>query len=461
MMVDEAAGRRLPTIRLMDEELYNVSTTEQIRKFRSRIQFVPYSFKEMNDLDLVKILAMYCLNMLKYIASLQRHCVPEDIFLWGLQNTDAEGDRLLVKDTRGGTNVIASVEPNPNKKLVSGQPYEEVMYYKDAAPYGPTYCLMTIVTELFWSAGRSNRFLTPMILAYLCSLHGHGYNWANAILHGLWNEIHFLQSRARSNEGGKPIPVVWAPCFVHILFGLRHNLFAETPLEEAEGWRCQLLEEIPIASPEQAVSTRRPPAEDKQPEEFVLASPKQPVSSQRPEDIPIDISQVINSCLLPYVQARIQRHIAATDTWKQAYEVELSKVRELQATNDGLRGQLAAKDAAKSEVHALAQTEVQRELEEFKRSMTELEDFKRSVTVKEKVAEETHLQKLALVQTQLEETKRSSKASIKRLEEEASCLWEALAAKESAVRLLKMLTRRRSPPSRQHVESTRHRWMEK
>ncbi|KAL2607396.1 hypothetical protein R1flu_025969 [Riccia fluitans] len=105
-MADEAAGQRLPTIRLMDEELYNASTMEQIQKFRSRIQFVPYSFKEMKDLDLVKISAMYCLNMLKYVALLQRHYVPEDIFLWDLQNTDTEGDRLLVKDTRGGTNVI-------------------------------------------------------------------------------------------------------------------------------------------------------------------------------------------------------------------------------------------------------------------------------------------------------------------------------------------------------------------
>ncbi|KAL2632677.1 hypothetical protein R1flu_004156 [Riccia fluitans] len=120
----------------------------------------------MKDLDLVKISAMYCLNMLKYVTSLQRHCVPEDIFLWGLQNTDAEGDHLLVKDARGGTNVIgwneiavvfgakhnnkedfrsikvmhttldkynprayllASIEHNPNRKLVNGQSYEEVL----------------------------------------------------------------------------------------------------------------------------------------------------------------------------------------------------------------------------------------------------------------------------------------------------------------------------------------------
>ncbi|KAL2630163.1 hypothetical protein R1flu_014849 [Riccia fluitans] len=229
--------------------------------------------------------------------------------------------------------------------------------------------------------------------------------------------------------------------------------------------------------------TRRPRAEDKQPEEFVLASwnspgllkgrrifplrrPNSPclqkglVQKTRNVDfrpkrrirylpstkrqsakelsaaIRRDISLVINSRLLPYVQARIQRHIVATDTWKQAYEVELSKVRELQATNNGLRGQLAAKDAAKSKVHALAWTEVQRELEEFKRSVTELEDFKRSMIAKEKAAEETHLQKLALVQTQLEETKRSSEASIKRLEEEALRLQEALATKESVVQAL-------------------------
>ncbi|KAL2620426.1 hypothetical protein R1flu_000631 [Riccia fluitans] len=214
----------------------------------------------------------------------------------------------------------ASVEHNPNKKLVNGQPYEEVLYYKGAAPYGPMYHLMTTVAELFWSAGRSNKFLTLMILAYLRGLHGHWYNWAKAILHGLRNEIHFLQSRACNNEGGKPIPVVWAPCFVHILFGLRRNLFAGTPLEEAEGWvgwthvtkdtnmtlpqlhskfpklitslndlrqRCQLPEEIPIASPKQPVSTRRPRAEDKQPEDIVTASSEQPMSSQRPEDIPI------------------------------------------------------------------------------------------------------------------------------------------------------------------------------
>ncbi|KAL2651959.1 hypothetical protein R1flu_020087 [Riccia fluitans] len=90
----------------MDEVLYTANTTEKIRRFRSRIQFVPYSLKELKDLDHVKISAMYCLNMLKYVTSLQRHCVLEDIFIWDITNTDVEGDRLLVKDTRGGMNVI-------------------------------------------------------------------------------------------------------------------------------------------------------------------------------------------------------------------------------------------------------------------------------------------------------------------------------------------------------------------
>ncbi|KAL2641551.1 hypothetical protein R1flu_009138 [Riccia fluitans] len=245
----------------------------------------------------------------------------------------------------------ASVEHNPNKKLVSGQPYEEVLYYKDAAPYGPTYHLMTIVAELFWSAGRSNRFLTPMILAYL-------------------------------REDKKPEEFV--------------------PASSEQPMSSQRPEDIPIASPEQPVSSKRPRAKDN----------KRGLPSKKKNK-------------LPSTERQSAKELSATIRW------DIS-----QATNDGLRGQLAAKDAAKSKVHALAQTEVQHELEEFKRSVTELEDFKRSVTAKEKAAEEAHLQKLALVQTELEETKRSSEASIKRLEEEASHLWEALAAKESVVQAL-------------------------
>ncbi|KAL2642846.1 hypothetical protein R1flu_010433 [Riccia fluitans] len=170
--------------------------------------------------------------------------------------------------------------------------------------------------------------------------------------------------------------------------------------------RCKLPEEIPIASPEQPMLTRRPRVEDKLSEEIPIVSPEQPMSTRRPraEDKERGLSstkknKVINSHLLPYVEATIQRHSAATNMWKKAYEDQLSKVCELQETNDGLRGQLVAKDVEILDVHALAWTEVHCELEELKRSMIELEEFKRSVTAKEKAAEETHLQKLAQVQT--------------------------------------------------------------
>ncbi|KAL2611948.1 hypothetical protein R1flu_023640 [Riccia fluitans] len=322
-MADEATGQRLPTIWLMDEDLYKATTTEQIRRFRSRIQFVPYSFKELKDLDHVKILVMYVLNMLKYVTSLQRHCVPEDIFLWDIMNTNAEDDCLLVKDTRGGTNVIGwneiaiifGAKHNKKEDFQSIKRYEETFYYKDAAPYGPMYHLMTIVAELFWSHGRSNRFLILMILAYLCGLHGHNYNWAKAILHDIWSKILFLQSRERSNDGGKTILV-----------------------------GCKLPEEIPIASLEPVdYNAVRKKVDCKRGWKM-----DQPGSTKRPH------------------AANNEHGLPSTKINKE--------------TNDGLREQLAANDAEKSDVHALAQIEVQHDLEEFKRS----------VTMKEKAAKETH-----------------------------------------------------------------------
>ncbi|KAL2644187.1 hypothetical protein R1flu_011774 [Riccia fluitans] len=125
---------------------------------------------------------MYVLNMPKYVTSLQRYCAHEDIFLWDIMNTNVEGDRLLLKDTRGGTNIIgrneiAIVFGAKHKKkedFRSIKRYKEILYYKAAAPYGPT-------------------------------LHGHNYNWGKAILHGLQRKILFLQSRACNNDGGKTI----------------------------------------------------------------------------------------------------------------------------------------------------------------------------------------------------------------------------------------------------------------
>ncbi|KAL2631579.1 hypothetical protein R1flu_016265 [Riccia fluitans] len=154
--------------------------------------------------------------------------------------------------------------------------------------------------------------------------------------------------------------------------------------------RCKLPEEIPIESSEckrgsetdQPGSAKRPHAEDN---ERGLPSTKkqnagpmirfiqtqqaniptevttiQPVLSSRERyesihtpigailgedlhDTSNEDSLVINSHLLPFVEAAFQRHSAAIDMWKKCYEDQLSKVHELQATNDGLREQLAAK----------------------------------------------------------------------------------------------------------------------
>ncbi|KAL2620933.1 hypothetical protein R1flu_001138 [Riccia fluitans] len=144
----------------------------------------------------------------------------------------------------------------------------------------------------------------------------------------------------------------------------------DCPTSPKQPVSSQRPEDIPIASPKQPVSSKRPRAEDKEcglPSKkknkdegqssgvmvrFIQPShPNIPTGVTTPQPIPTsgELSEstgaifvedlngtsnedsvakppnVINSRLLPYVQARIQRHIAATDMWKKAYEVELSK----------------------------------------------------------------------------------------------------------------------------------------
>ncbi|KAL3694848.1 hypothetical protein R1sor_008499 [Riccia sorocarpa] len=213
-------------------------------------------------------------GFLKKIARF-RLCVPEDVFWYALWNTDAEGDRLLIKGCSGATCVVGwhevavafranhadseeframkinnknfsqyqpgqflleTVETNAQRKLVNGQPYEEISYYKEAAPYGPTYTLMNVIAELFWCIGRSTRFTTPQVYAYMRSLHGFQTNWAKVILQNLRTEIVFLQKRARAPENTKPTRVIWAPIFTRILFAFRETIFSGTPLAHPDGW---------------------------------------------------------------------------------------------------------------------------------------------------------------------------------------------------------------------------------
>ncbi|KAL3686417.1 hypothetical protein R1sor_008991 [Riccia sorocarpa] len=242
-MGGDEVGKRLLTMKLMGPEFsqdYNTSSTADIIKFS---QFIPYSFKELNQVDIVKFSALQSLKMIKYVTALQRHCLPTDVFFGTIFNTDAEGDRLVIKGANGITNVIGW----PETAVAFGAHHDskeefrsnKVMHSKpdlEAAPYGPTYYLMTIVAELFWLAGRAPRFLTPMLYAYLRSLSGHQTNWAKAILHSLRLEIISLQTRGKAKDNQKVRTIMWAPVLVHIVYAFRTIIFAGTPLEESEPW---------------------------------------------------------------------------------------------------------------------------------------------------------------------------------------------------------------------------------
>ncbi|KAL3687180.1 hypothetical protein R1sor_013489 [Riccia sorocarpa] len=150
------------------------------RYLRKMVQFISYSFIELADLDQLEYSALCRMNLVNYVTRIQRLCVADDVFWWSMFNTDADGERLLVRGLNGATCMIGwheihvafgavhdqrdefraikiahkqfagykpseylpeTIETNVNKKLVSGQPYEEINYYKEAAPYGSTYYL--------------------------------------------------------------------------------------------------------------------------------------------------------------------------------------------------------------------------------------------------------------------------------------------------------------------------------
>ncbi|KAL3696602.1 hypothetical protein R1sor_010678 [Riccia sorocarpa] len=212
--------------------------------------------------------------MLPYLSTIQRHCIASDVFFWGVFHADVEGDRLLITGMDGSTNVIGwneimvsfgaehtedeefrsvkimhklllpyppcdflpeTVERNPNRELVNGGDYEEVHFYKEAAPYGPTFYLMSVIAELFWGQSKNPRFQTPQVYAYLRGLHGHVCNWAKAVLKVLRSEIANLQKLGKSTMR-KAIPIVWAPLFMHILYWNCAKIFAGSSLEDSGAW---------------------------------------------------------------------------------------------------------------------------------------------------------------------------------------------------------------------------------
>ncbi|KAL3693935.1 hypothetical protein R1sor_007586 [Riccia sorocarpa] len=189
-MPTASVGKRLPSIRLMEADLSAGFASAPAGFLKKIAQFVPYTFKELLDLELVEFSAMNAFNLLKYVAGIQRLCVPEHVFWYAFWNTDAEGDRLLIKGCSGTTCVV----------------------------------------------GWSTHFTTPQVYAYMRSLHGFQTNWAKVILHNLRTGLVFLQKRARTVENTKPTPVIWAPRFTRILFAFRETIFSGTPLALPDGW---------------------------------------------------------------------------------------------------------------------------------------------------------------------------------------------------------------------------------
>ncbi|KAL3676316.1 hypothetical protein R1sor_026264 [Riccia sorocarpa] len=202
-MAPTFVGKVLPYVKLMEKGFLQQYNLDYHHFLRKTVQFVPYSFKDLANVDCLEFSALTALKLVNYISGIQRLCVTDDVFWWALLNTDLESDRILIRGEDGVTCVIGwheiqvafrtlhderdefrkekiahkqfvalkpgqflleIVETNVNKKLVSGQPYEEINYYKKAAPYGPTYYSMTVICELFWCNARSPRFSSPMIL---------------------------------------------------------------------------------------------------------------------------------------------------------------------------------------------------------------------------------------------------------------------------------------------------------
>ncbi|KAL3702193.1 hypothetical protein R1sor_020215 [Riccia sorocarpa] len=69
-------------------------------------QFVPYSFKELADVDRVEYYTLCAFNLIKYVIGIQQLCVPDDVFWYAFWNMDADGDRLLIKGSSGSTCVM-------------------------------------------------------------------------------------------------------------------------------------------------------------------------------------------------------------------------------------------------------------------------------------------------------------------------------------------------------------------
>ncbi|KAL3685467.1 hypothetical protein R1sor_003489 [Riccia sorocarpa] len=180
-------GKGLPSIRLMEADLSAGFASAPVGFLKKIAQFVPYTFKELVDLELVEFSAMNAFNLLKYDAGVQRLCVLEDVFWYAFWNTDAEGDRLLIKGCLGATCVEYALHDAPSIRIHE------------------------IPSRVSNQLGQGHFAQPP-------------------------DRDSILQKRVRTAENTKPTSVIWGPIFTHILFAFRETIFSGTPLAHPDGW---------------------------------------------------------------------------------------------------------------------------------------------------------------------------------------------------------------------------------
>ncbi|KAL3695453.1 hypothetical protein R1sor_009529 [Riccia sorocarpa] len=182
-MAPAFVGKRLPCVKLMEEQLSSSFASAPQGFLRKTAQFVPYSFKELADLDLLEFSALTAFKLIKYVTGIQRLCVPEDLFWYSFWNTDADGDWLLIKGCNGQTCVVG--------------------WHEIAVAFGASHS----ETEEFRAIKVNNKNFSQ------------------------YRAGDFLIETIETNAQRK-----LAPVFVKILYAFRETVFAGTPLATADSW---------------------------------------------------------------------------------------------------------------------------------------------------------------------------------------------------------------------------------
>ncbi|KAL3699725.1 hypothetical protein R1sor_017747 [Riccia sorocarpa] len=193
----EHPGNRLRTMELLDASIMSQYSSLFHLSLKSITDFVPYTYKDIKDVDLMEYSALRHFGMLPYITLMGRYCAPPDVFYWGIFNTDASDDKLLITGPDGRSNVIgwrevmtAFAGTLTQLRMSSGhEHYTQPTTAIQACGFPPRDSFLV-------EFPKTTDSLMPMVYSYLRALHGNLCNWAKAILKSLSSEITFLQNEA-------------------------------------------------------------------------------------------------------------------------------------------------------------------------------------------------------------------------------------------------------------------------